>query len=116
MAIRAALGRNRPPRESGLLCAVLSSKRPSAGSVRGRPARRRRRNRSRPSYCEPAGRDTAAQILSGGLAAGLVLALGLAAWAWRERGIAIDERRLAQRNFDAAKSTVDFASSISLRD
>lgn len=46
-------------------------------------------------------------ILSGGLAAGLVLALGLAAWAWRERSIAIDERTLAQRNFDAAKSTVN---------
>jgi tetratricopeptide (TPR) repeat protein len=46
-------------------------------------------------------------ILSGSLAAGLVVALGLAAWAWRERGIAIVEKELAQRNFDAAKSTVD---------
>src|SRR3984885_9334391 len=46
-------------------------------------------------------------MLSGGLAAGLVVALGLAVWAWRERGIAIEEKGLAQRNFDAAKSTLD---------
>ena len=46
-------------------------------------------------------------ILTGSLAAGLVLALGLAAWAYRERGIAIEQRGLAERNFAAAKSTVD---------
>ena len=46
-------------------------------------------------------------MLSGSLAAGLVVALALAVWAWRERGIAITQRELAQRNFDAAKSTVD---------
>jgi len=46
-------------------------------------------------------------ILTGSLAAGLVIAIGLAGWAYRERGIAIEQRGLAERNFAAAKSTVD---------
>jgi tetratricopeptide (TPR) repeat protein len=46
-------------------------------------------------------------ILTGSLTAGLVIALGLAAWAYEERGVAIVQTGLAQRNFTAAKSTVD---------
>jgi len=46
-------------------------------------------------------------MLTGSLAAGLVLALALTVWAWRERGIAVTQKELAQRNFNAAKSTVD---------
>jgi tetratricopeptide (TPR) repeat protein len=46
-------------------------------------------------------------ILTGSLAAGLVLALGLAALAYWQRGVAVTAQALAERNFDAAKSTVN---------
>ena len=97
------------PHAPASCCALLCSKRPSAGSVRGRRERRRRRKSTQAFIA--ASRTAATRrrnVLTGGLAAGLVLALGLAAWAWRERGIAIDQKSLAQRNFDAAKSTIDF--------
>jgi tetratricopeptide (TPR) repeat protein len=45
--------------------------------------------------------------LSGSLAAGLVLALSLAALAYWQRGIAVTAQALAERNFNAAKVTVD---------
>ena len=46
-------------------------------------------------------------ILTGSLAAGLVLALGLAGLAYWQRGVAVTAQGLAERNFNAAKLTVD---------
>jgi tetratricopeptide (TPR) repeat protein len=46
-------------------------------------------------------------ILTGSLAAGLVVALGLAALAYWQRGVAVTAQTLAERNFNAAKSTVN---------
>jgi tetratricopeptide (TPR) repeat protein len=48
-------------------------------------------------------------ILTGSLAAGLVLALGLAAMAYRERGIAVEERGIAEQNEAQAKEERDQA-------
>jgi predicted negative regulator of RcsB-dependent stress response len=46
-------------------------------------------------------------ILTGSLAAGLILALGLAGLAYWQRGVAVAEQARAERNFNAAKSTID---------
>jgi tetratricopeptide (TPR) repeat protein len=46
-------------------------------------------------------------ILTGSLAAGLIIALGLAGLAYWQRGIAVAEQARAERNFNAAKSTVN---------
>ena len=46
-------------------------------------------------------------ILTGSLAAGLVIALVLAGLAYWQRGVAQTEQARAERNFNAAKSTVD---------
>src|SRR5207253_4992264 len=46
-------------------------------------------------------------ILTGSLAAGLVLALGLAAVAYWQRGVAVDERDRASRNFKLAQHTAE---------
>jgi hypothetical protein len=45
--------------------------------------------------------------LTGSLAAGLVLALGLAALAYWQRGIAVEQTARADKNFTAAKATID---------
>jgi len=46
-------------------------------------------------------------ILTSSLAAGLVVALGLAGLAYWQRGVALTEQARAERNFNAAKSTID---------
>jgi hypothetical protein len=48
-------------------------------------------------------------ILTGSLAAGLVLALGLAGLAYWQRGIAVEQRGIAQQNEQQAKTERDNA-------
>jgi tetratricopeptide (TPR) repeat protein len=45
--------------------------------------------------------------LTGSLAAGLILALGLAALAYWQRGVAVQQTARADKNFTAAKATID---------
>src|SRR5207237_7253213 len=49
------------------------------------------------------------KILTGSLAAGLVLALGLAALAYWQRGVAVEQRGIAQQNEARAKEERDRA-------